>query len=453
MHRTGSVIRVLASRTGRLFSKKLRRLFTIGSMTAYGLVGFVEPASAAITPTANAIDIANAMSATPGLVTGASFEPMTPPAGTVPNAIADSALAGFPRNGPNYGILTSGDPNLADDPNSSEQSGLDLNGPSLRGDTDFDVTILKVDLNVPATANCLFFEFKFLSEEYPEFVGTQYNDAFIAELDKTTWDTSGATITSPDNLAFDQLGKVISINSTGIASVSPGNAFGTTYDAATPILGARAPVTAGPHSLYLSIFDQSDQIYDAAVFLDGLTVTTEAPGQCTPGAVFDCTITGTPGDDKLTGTPGDDVICGLGGKDRLVGLEGNDRIDGGSGNDFLIPGIGDDLVVGATGEDTVSFEGSPGPVKANLGKGTVTGAQGNDDMTGVENAIGTTKGDTLNGSGAKNELKGKKGADKLAGLKKSDELIGGAGNDRLDGGPGTDTCIQGPGSGPVVNCE
>jgi Ca2+-binding RTX toxin-like protein len=456
MLRMGMVGRSLAAASGRLLSKKVGRLLTIGSMTAYGLVGFAQPASAAINPSFDAKLIADQMAAAPGIVTAASFVSTTPtgPTGAPANATVDSPLAGFPRNGNTFGMLTTGDPTIADDANSAENSGVSNGGVAVRGDTDRDVTVMKIDFNVSPNQNCIQFDFKFFSEEFPEFVGSPFNDAFIAEIDVTTWDTVGSDITAPDNIAPDPFGDVVSINAAGPTSVSPAAAAGTTYDSATNVLGARSPVTPGAHSLYLSIFDQGDNIYDSAVFVDNLRLTLEQPGACDPGAVFICTQTGTAGNDKLTGTIDNDVLCGLGGNDRLTGLDGNDVLVGGSGNDFLAPGIGNDLVLGEVGgDDTISFNGSPGPVTANLGKGTVDGAQGIDELVGIENAVGTNKGDTLKGSGAKNELKGKKGSDKLAGLKKSDRLIGGAGNDRLDGGPGDDFCLQGPGSGAVLNCE
>lgn len=449
-------IAALAAAPGRLLSRAARRLLTIGSMTAYSLVGFAQPASAAINPTLNALDIANTMAVAPGIVTGASFVPTTPspPGATPANATADSVLAGFPRNGGTYGMLTTGNPTFADDPNTAENTGQNNSGLAVRGDTDRDVTVMKIDINVSANQNCIQFDFKFFSEEFPEFVGSSFNDAFIAEIDVSTWDTVGSDITAPDNIALDPFGDVVSINASGPTSVSTAAATGTTYDSATNVLGAKSPVTPGPHSLYLSIFDQGDNIYDSAVFLDNLRLTTEKPGECDPGTVFICTQTGTPGNDKLTGTVDNDVLCGLGGKDTLLGLDGNDVLAGGTGNDFLVPGIGNDLVLGEVGgDDAISFDGSPGPVTANLGKGTVDGAQGLDELVGVENAIGTEQGDTLKGSGAKNELIGRRGSDRLAGQKKSDRLFGGAGSDKLDGGPGDDFCRQGPGSGPVTNCE
>ena len=262
-----------------------RALLIVSFLTLFTAVG-VGPASATINTGATATQIADAIAEDPTQVTGASFDTL-PSTGT-PNAVSTTALAGFPTEdvgGPGYGLLTTGDATLAPTANDAENSGASIgDGNAVRGDTDYDVTTLKVDLNVPVDANCLTFEFRFLSEEYPEFVGTVYNDAFIAEMDSTTWTTSGSTITAPNNFAFDPVGNEISINAAGATSVTADQAAGTTYDGATPILAASTPVTSGAHSLYLSIFDQGDQIYDSAVFLDNLTLSTAAKGACKTGA-------------------------------------------------------------------------------------------------------------------------------------------------------------------------
>ncbi|HET9666486.1 MAG TPA: Ig-like domain-containing protein, partial [Desertimonas sp.] len=217
-------------------------------------------------------ELAAAMAADPPVVSGASYVAF-PPDGT-PNDVYPSALSAFPTHGSSFAILTSGDASLAATPNSDGGSGADDGGPNVRGDTDFDVTILKVDLAVPSDVNCLRLDLAFYSEEFPEFVGSQYNDAFIAELDTSTWTTSGSEITAPDNFAFDPDGNVISINSTGVAAMSAENAAGTTYDGATALLQAGTPITAGPHSVYLSIFDQGDHSLDSAVFVDNLRLLT-----------------------------------------------------------------------------------------------------------------------------------------------------------------------------------
>lgn len=253
----------------------------VGLTAFLTLLLFPQAAQPVITPTATAGDLAGAI-ATDTFISGGAFAAL-PPSGT-PNAVSTTSLAGFPTAGSSYAILTSGDATLADDPNVAGNSGAALGGGNVRGNTDFDVTILRIDLTVPSGSNCLTFDFRFLSEEFPEFVGSSFNDAFIAELDTSTWTTSGSTISAPNNFAFDPSGDVISVNSSGQTSMSAANAAGTTYDGATPLLSASTPITAGAHSLFLSIFDQGDAVLDSAAFVDNLVIGTVGPGGCKSGA-------------------------------------------------------------------------------------------------------------------------------------------------------------------------
>ncbi len=50
------------------------------------------------------------------------------------------------------------------------------------------------------------FDFRFLSEEFPIYVGTSFNDAFIAELDNSTWTTSGSADHRTEQLRLRRLG-------------------------------------------------------------------------------------------------------------------------------------------------------------------------------------------------------------------------------------------------------
>ena len=275
---------------------------TLGFVAASAAAVFTGVALAAITSQpatpAGAAAIANAMAATPGIVLGAEFV-SSPPGGT-PNGTADSALTQFPTNGTTFGILTSGNVQNVDDPGTF--TSVNDGGPAVRGMTDRDVSVLRIDLNAPAASNCLTFDFKFLSEEFPFYVGSQFNDAFIAELDATTWTTTASTITAPNNFAFDGNGDVVSINSTGIGGMTPAQGMGTAYDGGgsttipppdggsagggTVLLSASTQITPGPHALYLSIFDQGDQILDSAVFLDNLRIgfVPDPAMNCKPGA-------------------------------------------------------------------------------------------------------------------------------------------------------------------------
>ena len=206
---------------------------------------------------------------------------LLPPRGT-PVGIGSGLLDGFPLSGKKFAILSTGSALLADDKDTSGSTGRRDGGARVRGAR--DVTTLRIRLHVPKKANCLSIRFRFLTEEFPEFVGTPYNDFFIAELDHTNWDAGSRqapTIHAPNDFAFDSKGNVISVNSAGPATVSHKRAKGTTYDGATRILRASTRVTSGLHRLYLSIGDQGDRQYDSAVFLDRLTLHKRA--QCKTG--------------------------------------------------------------------------------------------------------------------------------------------------------------------------
>ena len=248
----------------------------------------------AINPTA-ALALAEAMAGPSASVTGASFLTAPPEGSTA--GVGDSTVASFPTQGSTFGVLSSGVVSTIEAPGTFSSSSL--SGGNIRGNTDLDVTVLKFDLAVPSGSNCLSFDFKFLSEEYPVFVGSSVNDAFVAELDTSTWTTTDNVITAPNNFAFDAAGEVVSINSTGVGGMTATNGSGTAFDGAddgtgtidtnggaTTRLSASTQVTPGNHSVYFSIFDQGDQIYDSAVFLDNLVVgyTPDPETDCAPGA-------------------------------------------------------------------------------------------------------------------------------------------------------------------------
>jgi hypothetical protein len=279
---------------------------------AVAVAATAAPAAAlTITPTDDPEVIAQTVVADPTTFAGAEFttQPLDPeifpdpPAATTAAVLTPDAthptFAGFPLSGPDFGLLTSGDPELLlNDPaipdtieyNDEEDSGKALEDSeglaTLRGTSVHDATTLKIDVQVPAGRNCLALSYRFLSDEFPEFVGSQYNDAFIAELDKTTWFANDANeIVAPDDFATRAGGRPVSVNGVGPTAVSNVEAAGTTFDAATGLVTSKIPTTAGAHSVYLSIFDQSDHRYDSVVMLDRLAFITEDPSTCKPPEV------------------------------------------------------------------------------------------------------------------------------------------------------------------------
>ncbi len=278
-----------------------------GVLAAIGLVvAGASPAQAAVTAAPNtsagAATIRNAMAAPGFTSTGASFASV--PSSTTVNGVSNTAIGGFPSPAGAFGILTTGSVNNVLSSQATESDVTISNAPS-RGNSARDVTVMKIDFTAPAGVNCLSLNFKFLSEEFPEWVGQQYNDAFIAELDSSTWTASqtgnSASITAPLNFAKDAAGNVVSINSTGIGGLTQANASGTVYDGATTLLRANTPVTPGAHSLYLSIFDQGDAQLDSAVFVNNLRTS------FIPNPSINCVSGAQPVSSTLTLTPSTDA--------------------------------------------------------------------------------------------------------------------------------------------------
>lgn len=233
---------------------------------------------------ATAAELAPVILNNPSYVTGSHL--LDPSAGQS-TMVATTPIAGFPRDGGSFAILSTGKAADAYKANSSGDLGTQFGGKSRGTGNDQDVTVLRIDLNVPAGVNCLTgVDFRFFSEEFPEYVNQGYNDAFIAELDTSTWTAQGDTINAPNNFAFDSQGNVISINASGAATMTAGNAAGTTYDGGSDLLTAATPITPGAHSLYLSIFDQGDDAYDSTVFIDNMRFgkVANVATDCKPGA-------------------------------------------------------------------------------------------------------------------------------------------------------------------------
>jgi hypothetical protein len=262
------------------------------------LAALATSASAAIVPKDSADEIAQAIVHDPSTLnlaqtdwherprTNDSTEPT--PEFAITGAIGNAPFSGFPTSPSTFGLLTTGDPTIADTPNDGDDEGeaveFEENG-DVHGDTDRDVTVLKVGVTVPSGANCLALDYRFLSDEFPEFVNTQYNDAFIAQVDRFDWSTSGSEILKPGDFATNAGGKPVSVNGVGPTSVTEAEAAGTTYDAATGRVTTKTAVTPGAHLVYLSIFDQGDAIYDSAVILDRLAFLNESPSTCKPPEV------------------------------------------------------------------------------------------------------------------------------------------------------------------------
>lgn len=224
----------------------------------------VPPASAATTATADPAALVGVLGPPLHGVPGASATFLAlPPTGT-PAGVSDTVRPGFVTTG-QYVVLSTGEAVSADLPNSSPKTTGDNGGGAIRDGAERDVVVLRVDFETPVSGCVLTFEYQFLTEEFPEFVGSGFGDAFVAELDLSTWSAATGAVSAPNAFVVESVGSTALVAAT---------AAGSTYDAAKPAPGvARVVVpTSGAHSLYLSVFDVGDNRYDTAVFVDNLVV-------------------------------------------------------------------------------------------------------------------------------------------------------------------------------------
>ncbi len=311
--------------SGALVSRRSRGAVAPAAafVAAAWLAAAAAPASAAITPTRDALTAANA-----AVVAGFPLDPqgpaflLAPPSGN-PVAVADAAsgLPGFPRNGTTFLVLSTGDATRANQPDQpgtfpSVDDGQDK---PIRqgGDSGFDVSELQIVFNSVGNqlAGCLGFDFRFLSEEYPSKLGAAYNDPFIAEGDNGVgWTTSGPSVMAPENFASSPFGQPLTIDSGTPIVMSPAEAAGTPYGAASGLMHAQILTLAqASHRLQLSLFDHGDAVVDSAVFIDNITfnipggacprgLTSLGPAVAITGPTVAATVnTATP---TLTGTAG-----------------------------------------------------------------------------------------------------------------------------------------------------
>lgn len=157
---------------------------------------------------------------------------------------------------------------------------------------------LWLKVKAPTNVRSFSFNFNFFTSEYPEWLCTDYNDAFVAYY-------YGAKNTQADkNISFDSLGNPVSVNNglftvpawppptdgthpkldgSGYDGVCDNGYDGSTYDdpsicgGGTDWLFTSAPVLPGEEiELHFSIWDTGDHIWDSAVLLDNLTWSPEA---------------------------------------------------------------------------------------------------------------------------------------------------------------------------------
>ena len=170
-----------------------------------------------------------------------------------------------PYNAPSMGLMFTGNVNII-------TSGEDYDYPGSGFDTSAgDAATLAFDLTVPAYASSFSFNFYFLSREYPEWVGSEYNDTFEVNLISSAY---------TGQIVFDQFGNPVTVNNALFTVTDPSLLMGTGFDTdgGTGWVTTIAPCTGG-ETLHLefNIWDMSDGVWDSAVLLDNLQFSEDDP--------------------------------------------------------------------------------------------------------------------------------------------------------------------------------
>ena len=183
-------------------------------------------------------------------------------------AVTTQQFGDFPRVGTDYIVMSTGiaDEVLGGEPEEFISTDLGRSG----GADGNDLTQLSIGLVPPPTATCFAFDFQFLTEEYPEYVGSMFNDIFTAELNESLFLMEEDQVVTPNNFAYDSEANMISVNTVfGLHEVP-----GTRMDGTTERLVAVSPVetdmATGEMKLILSVQDIGDSIFDSAVLIDNL---------------------------------------------------------------------------------------------------------------------------------------------------------------------------------------
>ncbi len=164
------------------------------------------------------------------------------------------------------------------------------------GKAGYDSCGLKLVIKAPTNAQSFGYNFNFFTSEYPEWLCTEFNDAYVAYYE------GSMNTASNKNISFDSVGNPVSVNNglftvpgtwpppsggtnpklngTGFAGVCSNNPGGTWVKksicgGATDWLKTTAPVAAGEQiTLIFNIWDTGDPKWDSLVLLDNFTWST-----------------------------------------------------------------------------------------------------------------------------------------------------------------------------------
>lgn len=323
-------------------ARNIQRLFVLALSMGMVMLGSLPALAAGVSSPANVTQV---NLATPtGVIAALDLNPLAVKSVSLgtsdPNGhvVLSVAPATFTKLGATYLVLSTGCASYATQSNNATNTTCVLSG--LNNSVGRDMVRMTVVFTVPPAAQSWILNWKFLSEEFPEWVGQQYNDTFLIEKGTSNFTISGNTVTAPNNVARDASGNLISINTTGVLGMTAAQAAGTTYDGATQMLSTADNITPGSQTLTLifTIMDMFDDDYDSTVFLDAFRFSGSPVGSTYTAVAEVC---GNNIDDNLNGQI--DEGC----NHPPVANAGSDT-SGGEGTAIALNGVASDTDVADT---------------------------------------------------------------------------------------------------------
>jgi len=238
------------------------------------------------------------------------------------------------------------------------------------------------------------------------FLGSTFNDTFIADGNATKFDGYSGTL---DTVDYSQSGAAVSVdigNSGG--SGSGGDAAGDTYANIEQVIGSAFNDTLSSASVSSDHYLAGGAGNDVYIIAGGKDHVVEAIGGGTDEvrtALSTLNIAAWANVENLTYT-GSGSFTGYGNSE-------NNLITGGAGNDILVGYSGADTLNGAGGTDTASYSVSTGPILLDLKTGASTGDAAGDVFMSIEKYQGTSGADTFVSGSASDVIDGYTGIDTI----------------------------------------
>ncbi len=188
----------------------------------------------------------------------------------------------------------------------------------------------------------------------------------------TIIDTTGPTLTVPDNVIIDAISQD--------TAVSIGDASAIDIIDPVPKITNDAPSTF-PLGETIVTWTAIDEFGNSKTLTQ--TITIQACGKL--ASLYNLIIGGQD-DDLLTGTNLADLIFGLAGVDIITGEEGDDCILAGDGDDIVFGNDGDDTISGDNGNDIIRGGSGEDDLNGNSGFDIIDGGDDHDSCNAIENS-------------------------------------------------------------------